>query len=546
MPAAGARSRSKRRWLAVAGIAAFAVTAMLWGAFTREEAPSDPPATRLAVLFFKDLSPDGELAYLADGLTTTLINHLGGIRQIEVISQNGVRPFRGDSISIDSISRVLDVGTIVGGSLSQSGNRLRVTVEMSKAPSGVIIGTREFERPAGELFALLDDMSRELANFLRGTLGEEIQLRDWQAQTRSVTAWQLSQRAEYLRNSAETHSQAGNTLGAVQELIRADSLLNRAAALDSKWAEPWVMRGRIAERRAWLSFADERPPQPAKWLNVAAQHANGALRIDDRSAGALELRGLVSLLRMVLGSNTQAGADSLLRAAERDLVSALAVNPNMPKAESTLSAVYFAQGRFPEARAAALRALHADAYLKDADDIVNRLFAASFEVGDDTEAGYWCDEVRRRMPNRWPAAYCDLVLLGWGRNAAAPQKALLVLERFGADDPAMVRNTMRPRLTVLTAAVLARAGLQDSAQLLLRQARGAAPQDLELLPLEAGVRVQLGQLPQATALLEEYWKVNPSAKSRLVNSRMLRGLREQPAALARPGSGTTAELDSVQ
>jgi hypothetical protein len=127
-------------------------------------------------------------------LTASLIEHFGQIGQLQVISQNGVRPFRGDSIRIDSIARSLDVGTIIGGSVVQSGDRLRVTVEMTKAPSGVLVGSKTFERPIGELFALLDDMSREVATYLRGSLGAEIKLQAYRSETNNVQAWQAVQR----------------------------------------------------------------------------------------------------------------------------------------------------------------------------------------------------------------------------------------------------------------------------------------------------------------------------------------------------------------
>jgi tetratricopeptide (TPR) repeat protein len=295
-----------------------------------------------------------------------------------------------------------------------------------------------------------------------------------------------------------------------------------------------VLRGQIAHKRAWWSTVIDQPTRTGEWLDVAADFADRALRVDPRSHSAFELRGWVSFTQSLLASDGT-NPDSLIAAAERDLSRALAIRPDLPRAESGLSAVLFLQARFSEARKAALRALEADAYLTDADEIVNRLFFTSFELDDDEEAGYWCDEIRRRKPNRWPAAYCDLVLLGWGSASSPdPRKALHLLENAAAADPPAMQAVMRPQLTMLAAAVLARAGEADSARALIKQARATAPENPELLHLEAAARVILGEPDAATDLLRELVRVRPSWKPRISSRRMFRPLRELPDFAQRP------------
>lgn len=529
------RRRSARLVFAV-GSSLLIVAALVWGALgARDPKPYRPPANHVAVLYFNDQSANQDLAYLAEGLTSTLIDQLGQVKQLRVISQNGVRPFRGESIPLDSIARALDVGTLVGGNVTSSNDRLRVTVQLIDGSSGVVMHSRKLERPNGELFALLDDVSSEVARFLRFTLGSEIRLREWRSETRSLEAWQLSSRAEYLRNSAGETETTGNSGSAINNLELADSLLARAAQLDRNWPVPLVLRGRIAEVRAYMSLVIDRPPRSVEWIALARDFADRALKADPRSHGAFELRGSVNYLQSQLAVRDTVKSDSLLREAERDLSTALAIRSDLPRAQSLLSRVLFVQGRYAESRKAALRALEADAYLTDADEIVNRLFYTSFEIGDDEEAGYWCDEVRRRTPNRWPAAYCDLILLGWSSAGSPdPRKALHLLEEAGADDPPEMKAVMRPQLTMLAAAVLARAGEGDSARDMLRQARAEAPKDPELLHLEAAVRVILGEEDVARELLRELFQSKPATQARISGSRMFRPLRENADLAQRP------------
>ncbi|HEX6559834.1 MAG TPA: BTAD domain-containing putative transcriptional regulator [Longimicrobiales bacterium] len=505
------------------------IAALVWSALSERGAPAyKPPANHVAVLYFDDQSPNRNLGYLAESLTSTLIDQLGHVHKLKVISQNGVRPFRGQRTPLDSIARQLDAGSIVGGSVTQSNGRLRVTVEMIDGATGIVVQSRTLQRPNGELFALLDDLSSEVSSFLRMTVGQEVKVREWQAETHNVDAWRALQQAEYLRATVNESDRKGDVRSMAAQLAQADSLALQSLKLDDKFASAVVLRGRIAEARAWVSLMADTPPQPTRWLTTANQLADQAVRMDANSAAALELRGSVDQARWLLLPPPEAASDSLLRTAERDLRAAIKLDSERPRAESILSGVLYVQGRFAEARNAALRALEADAYLTDAEQIVNRLFQTSFELGDDAEAGRWCDEVRRRSGGHWPAAYCDLMLLAWSSESGHdPRKALHLLENFGPLDSDALRQAMRPRLEMLSAAVFARAGMRDSAQVMLARARARAPGDIELLHLEAAARTATNDDAQAIELLRKYLRLNPGARYRIENSRIFRRLADR-------------------
>src|SRR5207253_7629570 len=143
----------------------------------------------------------------------------------------------------------------------------------------------------------------------------------------------------------------------------------------------------------------------------------------------------------------------------------------LPHAESVLSMLLQSKGDFRGARISALRALRADAYLSDADQIVNRLFEASFQVGDDVEAARWCEEVRRRFTGQWPASWCEMMLMGWSNGRGGdPRKALHLLETFGPADAKPQHAMMQPRMQMLAAGVLARAGQLQRSDSLLQDA----------------------------------------------------------------------------
>src|ERR1041384_4127915 len=113
----------RRAWVvALAGVLVFGGSLAAWKLPSRQRTPRSVgglDAHKIAVLYFEDQSPDKKLSYVADGLTDELIDQLAAVRALDVVSKNGVAPFRGSDIPRDSIARVLGVGTLVEGALER-------------------------------------------------------------------------------------------------------------------------------------------------------------------------------------------------------------------------------------------------------------------------------------------------------------------------------------------------------------------------------------------------------------------------------------------
>jgi len=312
--------------------------------------------------------------------------------------------------------------------------------------------------------------------FLRERLGQEIELRRRRVHTKSPAAWELVQQAIQLLESAESLFQSTSDFIAVRGLLQeADSLLSRAGSLDPTWPEPIIHRGRIAffsllPLLAHVDF-DSLPAAFDTAMQEAVGYAEHALQLDPQEASALELRGSVYALRAWV-ETALPERDRWFDLAERDFRSALAADGSRARAWGELSKVLQTRGRFSEANVAARRALAEDPFLADANQILQRLFWTSLEVSLDAEAVQWCDEGRRRFADQSWTVECTFALMALSDPLQPdPAKAWSMsrdyLEEFGGSVER--RDRLRADWHITIGAILARAGLIDSARAVVRQ-----------------------------------------------------------------------------
>jgi serine/threonine-protein kinase len=88
---------------------------------------SGPAASHIAVLPFVNMSADAANEYFSDGLTEELINRLTAVPQLRVVARTSAFHFKGRNEDIREVGAQLDAGTVIEGSVRQSGDQIRVT-----------------------------------------------------------------------------------------------------------------------------------------------------------------------------------------------------------------------------------------------------------------------------------------------------------------------------------------------------------------------------------------------------------------------------------
>ena len=166
-PAASSRPGGRRRPLALAAtiLLLLAAGGWLYGDRERGGGPSthDAPRPSLAVLPFADLSPRGDQAYLADGLAEEIRNQLAQAPALQVVGRTSSSAFKGKDEDPRAVGRSLDVAYLLEGSLRRDRDRLRVTARLVRADTGRQVWSETYARELRDVFAVQEDISRNVA-----------------------------------------------------------------------------------------------------------------------------------------------------------------------------------------------------------------------------------------------------------------------------------------------------------------------------------------------------------------------------------------------
>lgn len=487
---------------------------------------------RIAVLYLDDLSADGSLGHVADGLTETLIDELAAVPALNVVSKNGALQFKLLELARDSVARAVGAGTIVTGSVEQAAQgRIRVNVALSDGQSGTQYQRDSFERPAEDLLELQSDLGAEVARLLRSWLGEEIALRSDAGETRNVAAWAQLQRGEQARKLFERRLEEDDLAGALASWQQADSFFVAAANAEPRWPRPAVQRAELAVRMAQISAGDL--TEAAEWIEQGVAHADRALSLDGSNARALEFRGALQYLRWGLGLEPDPlRADGLLAAAEQDLSRATSLDSHLANAWNLLSIIHSQKNDIVGAKVNALRAYEEDAFLRSAADVLWRLYATSYDLEQFEDGVEYCQEGHRRFPRDPNFVECQLWLLEAGAVTTDVNRAWALADTLVELSPPHLRDWNRVIGRITVAGTLAQASLADSADAVLLGARVGPDVDptRELLAFEAVIRVQMGDPAQAIDLLRTYLEASPEHRQgwRLTNHWWWRGLQANP------------------
>ena len=156
----------------------------------------EPAPISIAVLPLTNLSADAANDYFADGITDEIIRNFSILDGIAVRSQTSSFAFKGKPHHIREIGRQLDVDYILEGSVLRAGQQLRINAQLVRVRDDFPLWSGRYDRPLTDVFAIQDELSRNIVNQLRLKLG-----RGRRRYETSVEAYDYYLRARALENS---------------------------------------------------------------------------------------------------------------------------------------------------------------------------------------------------------------------------------------------------------------------------------------------------------------------------------------------------------
>jgi TolB-like protein/Tfp pilus assembly protein PilF len=287
----------------------------------------------IAVLSLENLSPDPHEAYLADGITDELTTDLARISSLRVISRGSVLQFRGKQVSIPEIARLLNVQAIVEGSVTRSGDRVRVTAQLIDAAADRHLWAESYERSMNDLLGLQREVAAAIADRIQAklTAGERTMLASTVHVNPDAYLAYIKGRAFW---NQRTRPALEKGVAAFEEAIDADPVYARAYA-------------GLADCYTALGYGSYLPPKVA--FTKAEEAASRAIALDADLADPHASLGYAKFYY-----------DWDFTGANLEFQRALALNPSGVTALDWHSVYLTAMGRFAEARAEIRRARDLD------------------------------------------------------------------------------------------------------------------------------------------------------------------------------------------
>jgi len=173
-------------WIAVVALVVLLSAAGLFYRFAGRGETIDS----MAVLPFVNASGDQNTEYLSDGITESLINNLSQLPNLKIKSRDSVFRYKGKETDPKEVARQLGVRAIFKGRLIQRGDTLAISAELIDARNDDHLWGQQYNRKLADIFALQDEIAREITNTLRLRLTAQDEKRLAKRYTENVEAYQ--------------------------------------------------------------------------------------------------------------------------------------------------------------------------------------------------------------------------------------------------------------------------------------------------------------------------------------------------------------------
>jgi TolB-like protein len=117
----------------------------------------------IAILPLQNLSGDPGQDYFADGMTEELINSLGQVSTLHVISLTSAMSYKGTKKKLPEIARELNVDGVVEGTVQRAGKQVRISAQLIDARTDRPVWAHTYIRDFTSILALQEEVAQAVA-----------------------------------------------------------------------------------------------------------------------------------------------------------------------------------------------------------------------------------------------------------------------------------------------------------------------------------------------------------------------------------------------
>jgi eukaryotic-like serine/threonine-protein kinase len=332
-PVMAAPTRIPIRSLVIGAMALVVIGAGAWLVTHRSTAAASDGSVgkSLAVLPFTSVGSDTANEYFAEGIADELTTELAKVSGLRLAATSSAAAYRNKTADTREVGKALNVATVLQGTVRREGARMRVTAQLSNTSNGMLLWSNSYEREAKDVFAVQDELTRDIISALRVTLAGGATAPKPIKDATDIETYDL-----YLRGLHFLRQRGSGVMGSIP-------YFRQALARDSTYARAW---SELGEAYCVLPLYS---PVPADSLLPFGRAAIAKAHIlDPTDANAFAIEGFCDILV------------SQFRDAETAFTRALALDSSNVIANRIAWSALLATGRTDEAVAAEQRALRFD------------------------------------------------------------------------------------------------------------------------------------------------------------------------------------------
>ncbi len=237
----------------------------------------------IAVLPFRNESPNDTNTYFVNGLMEEVLNHLQIVKNLRVISRTSVEQYRNTTKSVPEIAKELGVNYIVEGSGQKYGHSFNVKIQLIRAIKEIQLWSKSYDqeiRDASDILNIQSKIAQSIVSELNATITPEEKHQIEKVHTTNLNAYDFYNRGrdELLKFWAEDDNH--------MSLERAGKLFGRALEFDPAFADAYAGQAEVfLNKNYWKDMFSE------NYLDSVLILANNALTYDDQLAEAYFAKG---------------------------------------------------------------------------------------------------------------------------------------------------------------------------------------------------------------------------------------------------------------